>query len=163
MKRLIYFLMALLGFGSAGCSNADNITETPVMYGTPTAKYKFNVRVVDPEGKPVNGIDVTISQDPDFKIDWERVLETTTNENGALKDDTTPKVSPVDRLTMRLIDPDGEDNGGDFCDKCVDIDLSNIKKIEEGGSWYTGCYEVNVGEVKLKHRDASSEDEPIVD
>ena len=63
MKRLIYFLLSILGFGAVSCDGSNDVC----MYGVPTAKYVVNARVVDPEGNPIKGIEVVVSEGEDFE------------------------------------------------------------------------------------------------
>ena len=51
MKRFIYFLFALLGFGAVACDNGmhDQVPE----YGCPTAHFSLKARVIDEEGNPI--------------------------------------------------------------------------------------------------------------
>jgi len=44
---------------------------------------------------------------------------------------------------------DGEDNGGRFKSATLGIDDMTAKKVEEGGHWYSGDYEVTA-DVKLE-------------
>ena len=158
MKRLICFLLSILGFAAVGC-DGDGWDDQMVMYGTPITSYKFNARVVDPEGNPIKGIKVTISEDDDFNIDWMEVLDTETNEEGMLVQHTTQNVSPAHHLYVRLLDVDGYANGGEFKNEQYDISkqLSEAKKIELGDGWYNGRYEVNVGDIQLEHWNPSTD------
>ncbi len=147
MKRLIYFLMALLGFGSVGCEpESYGVAE----YGVPMVNYQVKTRVVDSEGNPIKGIEVTVSGNEDFSYSWAYVLETTTQENGTLANSRTHDMMGVSELYIRLTDVDGEENGGEFEELVQSINVNHHNKIEEGdGSWYRGCYEVKVGDVVL--------------
>ena len=51
MKRLIYFLLSILGIAAMGCDREGS--DDMCMYGTPYVTYKFNARVINPEGKPI--------------------------------------------------------------------------------------------------------------
>jgi len=55
MKRFIYFLMTLLGFGAVSCEGGGNLDA----YGTPYSTFKVSLRVVDGEGNPIQGIQVS--------------------------------------------------------------------------------------------------------
>ena len=161
MKRLIYFLLSILGFAAAGCDNAgcDN-DEQMCMYGVPSAKYVVNARVVDPEGNPINGIEVVVSESEDFENKSARLIETTTNDDGTLVENTTHGW-PRMKLYVRFTDVDGQENGGEFEEHIKDAYACHeTNKIEEGdGDWYSGGYEVKVGEITLEPK-SSDDEEP---
>ena len=161
MKRLIYFLLSILGFAAAGCDNAgcDN-DEQMCMYGVPSAKYVVNARVVDPEGNPINGIEVVVSESEDFENKSARLIETTTNDDGTLVENTTHGW-PRMKLYVRFTDVDGQENGGEFEEHIKDAYACHeTNKIEEGdGYWYSGGYEVKVGEITLEPK-SSDDEEP---
>ena len=161
MKRLIYFLLSILGFAAAGCDNAgcDN-NEQMCMYGVPSAKYVVNARVVDPEGNPIKGIEVVVSESEDFENKSARLIETTTNDDGTLVENTTHGW-PRMKLYVRFTDVDGQENGGEFEEHIKDAYACHeTNKIEEGdGDWYSGGYEVKVGEITLEPK-SSDDEEP---
>ena len=145
MKRLIYLLLSILGFAAVGCEGQV------CMYGVPTATYEVKARVVDPEGNPIKGIEVVVS-DREQENEWSRVLETTTKEDGTFENSRTKGLMPTSALYVRLTDVDGEENGGDFRELVQEVTVYNsVNKIEEGdGGWYNGCYEVKVGDIMLE-------------
>ena len=155
MKRLIYFLMALLGFGSAACES-----EAMEEYGVPSVTYEVKARVVDSEGNPIKGIEVIISQKEDFNPNWERVFETTTLEDGTLAESRTPSFTGGNKLYIKLTDVDGEANGGDFEELVHSAPVYRLNKIEEGEGWYAGCYEVKFGDIVLEPKGANEDEEP---
>ena len=158
MKRRIYFLMALLGFGSAGCEpESYGVAE----YGVPMVNYQVKTRVVDSEGNPIKDIEVTVSGSEDFNNSWAYVLETTTQEDGTLANSRTHDMMGVSKLYIRLTDVDGEENGGEFEELVQSINVNHDNKIEKGdGSWYRGCYEVKVGDIVLEPKGANEDEEP---
>ena len=159
MKRLIYFLMALLGFGSAGCESEEYYGMAE--YGTPTVNYQVKTRVVDSEGNPIKDIEVTLSGSEDFSYSWAYVLETTTQEDGTLANSRTHDMMGVSKLYIRLTDVDGEENGGEFEELVQSVNVNHLNKIEEGdGNWYRGSYEVKVGDVVLEPKGANEDEEP---
>ena len=158
MKRLIYFLMALLGFGSAGCEpESYGVAE----YGVPMVNYQLKTRVVDSEGNPIKDIEVTVSEIEDFNNSWAYVLETTTQEDGTLANSRTHGMMGGFKLYIRLTDVDGEENGGEFEELVQSVNVNHLNKIEEGdGNWYRGCYEVKVGDIVLEPKGANEDEEP---
>jgi putative lipoprotein (rSAM/lipoprotein system) len=129
------------------------------MYGVPTAKYVVNARVVDPEGNPIKGIEVVVSESKDFEDVSARLIETTTNDDGTLVENMTHGW-PSSKLYVRFADVDGEENGGEFEEHIKDAYACHeTNKIEEGdGSWYSGGYEVKVGEITLEPKSNDSEE-----
>lgn len=156
MKRLIYFLLSLLGFGAVSCDGSNDVC----MYGVPTAKYVVNARVVDPEGNPIKGIEVVVSEGEDFEDESALLLETTTNDDGTLVENITHGW-PRRKLYVRFTDVDGEENGGEFEEHIKDAYACHeTNKIEDGdGNWYSGGYEVKVGEITLEPK-SSDDEEP---
>ena len=57
MKRFIYFLFALLGFGAVACDNGS-MDDVVAEYGCPHINFSLKARVVDEAGKPIEGIEV---------------------------------------------------------------------------------------------------------
>ena len=148
MKRLIYFLMALLGFGSAGCEpESYGVAE----YGVPMVNYQVKTRVVDSEGNPIKDIEVTLSGSEDFSYSWAYVLETTTQEDGTLANSRTHDMMGVSKLYIRLTDVDGEENGGEFESVKMSVDDLESKRIKKGDGWYSGEYELKA-KVQLKKK-----------
>ena len=154
MKRLIYLLLSILGFAAVGCEGQV------CMYGVPTATYEVKARVVDPEGNPIKGIEVVVSESEDFENKSARLIETTTNDDGTLVENTTHGW-PRRKLYVRFTDVDGEENGGEFEEHIKDVYACHeTNKIEEGdGNWYSGRYEVKVGEITLEPK-SSDDEEP---
>jgi hypothetical protein len=67
---------------------------------------------------------------------------------------------PSSKLYVRFADVDGEENGGEFEEHIKDAYACHeTNKIEEGdGSWYSGGYEVKVGEITLEPKSNDSEE-----
>ena len=147
MKRLIYLLLSILGFAGVSCEEQGQVC----MYGVPMATYEVKARVVDPEGNPIKGIEVVVS-DEEKEKEWSRVLETTTKEDGTFENSRTRGTMPRNTLYVRLTDVDGEENGGDFRELVQEVTVYHTSnKIEEGdGGWYNGCYKVKVGDIMLE-------------
>ena len=70
MKRLIYFLLSILGFVGVSCEEQEQ--EQVCMYGVPMATYEVKARVVDPEGNPIKGIEVVVSDEEQEK-EWGKI------------------------------------------------------------------------------------------
>lgn len=164
MKRLIYFLLSILGIAAMGCDRDGG--DDMCMYGTPYVTYKFNARVINPEGKPIKGIEVTLSEDPDFEAEWMEVLKTETNAKGELSNQIGYKNLPATfPLQMRVRDIDGEANGGEYKDEMPHISqqMANATLIKDAEGWCNGTYEVNIGDITLEPVDHSTDAPPIID
>ena len=195
MKRLIYFLIAMLGFSLLGCekksndviipdvnnpsqddnkqedenkddngenngnddngNNNDNGYEEPVEYGCPHVKFTIKTRVVDVEGNAIPWIRI----EGDFDS-WEPYY---TDNNGNVTDPIMfPYVEELGNETIYIdfVDEDGEENGGDFETKRVEIPAEAIVKIDDGnGSWNHGNYMAEIDDVvmELKNQDNTEE------
>ena len=117
MKKLIYLLIAALGFS---CADEN---ENLLMYGPMRPEtYRIDARVIDQEGNPINGIEVSMGSTAE---DFTPIGQT--DENGLYI--LTLKEYPT-REVMRFTDIDGEANGGEFMDKSVNL----MKVIQENDS-----------------------------
>ena len=127
MKRFIYFLFALLGFGAVACDNGmhDQVAE----YGCPTVHFSLKARVVDEAGKPIEGIEVQ-TKDNAFYADNYSDAEGNIDLNGSMWPDTN--------IDLVFTDVDGAENGGEFEEKTVELDFSNIKYTADDDAWYWG-------------------------
>lgn len=124
MKKLIYLLMAALGF--VACEE-----EKMLMYGPMVSVYEIKTRVVDEAGTPINGIEVSMGSTAE---DFTPIGQT--DENGLYT--LTLKEYPT-REVMRFTDIDGEANGGEFMDKSV-----NVKKVFQENDSVDGVISIDV-------------------
>lgn len=152
MKRLIYFLMALVGFGAAGCEEFS-----AAEYGCPNVNFRVTARVVDEAGEPIEGIRVGIYHEEwDGGYACEDFEDRTgyTDYQGCIDAYGSPFDVP-DKLVIE--DVDGEANGGEYETQIVDV--VGFEQTEEGsGHWYGGAYEVHLGDVTMKLKTANTED-----
>ena len=139
MKRLIYFLLTLLGFGAVSCEESGlgdggNLNE----YGTPYASYRINARVVDSEGNPIGGIKVEGQHGEEYGVS-----DTDGNVNCEHRD------SSLANIIFR--DVDGLENGGEFENVVLAWNdfYKKLEKVEEGKGWYQGVYELELGDVEM--------------
>lgn len=145
MRRFIYFLMTLLGFGAVSCEGGGNLDA----YGTPYSTFKVSLRVVDGEGNPIPGIQVSA------KNDYNTKPLATTNEEGRLEG-TYHSSSTINYINFS--DIDGEDNGGWFEPLSMNVS-DKIVKVKDGEGWYSGEYEVTLGDVALELKEESINNE----
>lgn len=153
MKKLIYFLMALVGFGAAGCEEF-----VAAEYGCPNVNFRATARVVDEAGEPIEGIRVGIYHEEwDGGYGCEDFEDRTgyTDYQGCIDAYGSPFSVP-EKLVFE--DVDGEANGGEF--EIQIIDVVGFEQTEEGsGNWYGGAYEVHLGDVTMKLKASNSEDD----
>lgn len=137
MKRLLYFLMALLGFGFQSC-------DMRAEYGTPHVKFRLTARVVDEERRPIQGIQVSTSEGQPFDYD--------TGVSDYLGNiEAVGTIWPGAQYEVVFEDIDGPLNGGEFETLTME---THAQQIEEGsGSWYSGGYVANVGDVVLTRKE----------
>lgn len=135
MKRLIYMLMALVGFGAVSC---EEITEEVAgEYGVPHVNFSLKARVVDEAGEPIEGIKV--------RVDW---VEEYTNQDGEISINGSVFTGSQNRV--RFEDVDGEENGGEFETLTLDITDKVEQTADGSGSWYDGAFKAELGDVTMK-------------
>ena len=151
MKRLILFLLALLGFSFTSCEPKDEEIIPVLEYGVPRVSFKLKAHVVDEAGEPIQGIEVRTEDDEPFEY------------NTGISDyqgniDAYGGFWPgAERGQVQFIDIDGEANGGEYETQLVK--LTNVEQLEEGESWYHGAYSVDVGTVVMKLKVSTDEEE----
>lgn len=142
MKRLIYWLLTMLGFTTVvSCEENDRINVN--MYGSPYINYIAKGRIVDNENRPIKNIQfipavVLYNNDKSqFKI-FPRIDTTYTNERGEyyIKDSNgNGNVS----VGVYLNDIDGTRNGGEFESQQIIFDFSEVKlDTTNRNDWYRG-------------------------
>ena len=136
MKRLIYFLLGLLGVTMASCR---------VEYGAPHVDFRLTARVVDEQGTPIQGI-VASPEGGSFDS------QTGVSDYLGLIDARGGDMSSCpDRLIFE--DIDGELNGGEFEQQEVSL-AGRVVQTENGsGAWYGGAFEAELGDVVMKRKD----------
>lgn len=142
MRRFYLHLLSLLGFsaGTSGCSPAvmygtPTIDDLDVcMYGTPTVEYMVKGKVTDTNGTPIKGIVVSSGNNTPS-------LSATTGEDGTFVTNTVSDMDPMGTLTFT--DVDGEQNGGSFSPKSLDISKLSKEQVKDSdGAWFNGGYEL---------------------
>lgn len=134
MKKLIYLLLALLGFGAVSCEEIGE--DARVEYGCPHVNFSLKARVVNQMGEPIEGIKV--------RVDW---IEEYTDPNGEI--DVNVSVFTGSQNMVRFEDVDGEANGGEFETLTLDI-TDKVEQTEDGsGSWYDGAFKAELGDVTM--------------
>lgn len=139
MRRFIYFLLALLGFGTIACDNGS-MEDVVAEYGCPHINFSLKARVVDEAGKPIEGIEVQ-TKDNDF------YYGNFSDAEGNI--DLTTGIWPDTNIDLVFTDVDGAENGGEF--ETLELNISDkVEKVKEGdGSWYQGDFAADLGDVTM--------------
>ena len=149
MKKLIYILLALLGFG---CEEAKELG--PCEYGVPHVTFSLKARVVDEAGNPIQGIEVR-TKDGDYFDDRTGVSNYLGNIDAHVN-----YIWPDTQYEVVFYDNDGPQNGGEF--EALEMDISDkVVQTKEGdGNWNEGTYVAELGDVTmtLKSEDAQEEE-----
>lgn len=135
MKRLIYMLMALMGFGAVACEEVNS--DVAGEYGVPHVTFSLKARVVDEAGEPIMGIKVCAN--------W---IEGYTNQDGEININGSVFTGSQYRVTFE--DVDGEANGGEFETLTLDITDQVEQTADGSGSWNDGAFKAELGDVTMK-------------
>lgn len=107
-----------------------------VMYGTPVVEFSVKGKVVDPDGNPIQGIE--ISHDYSSRKVY-------TSEDGSF-DYTSEDIGfEMETVTLAFTDIDGEDNGGDFQSQEVSVPVQQTEPSD--GGWNNGKFEADGVEI----------------
>ena len=139
MKRLLNYILGLLGVGAASC--------IPVaMYGAPHVEFSLSARVIDEAGNPIQGIEVCTKsgQQFDHNTGYADYLGNIKAVSGSMW--------PDEQYEVVFLDVDGEYNGGEFENLELNI-ADKVKQTQKGdGDWYQGSYKAELGDVMLTHK-----------
>lgn len=166
LKLKDWLLMTVMGvFGLTACHNAKVVAQEPivpddepavqpkpregmaVMYGVPTMDFVVKGRVIDTDGRPVQGMQVvvvnqTVDIAPDrmdeenpYVKDYIALSSDTTDAEGAFYCHTSDVPVETQRLIIR--DIDGKSNGS-YEDQMVDIKFTEQDQSGERRGWYMG-------------------------
>lgn len=109
MKKFIYSIFPLLGFSAVSCDGIESGGNLDA-YGVPYNEYRVSARVVDPEGNPIEGIEVSVNygfgNEPIDRSNSEGCFEVQFYEG---------------IRTLHLKDVDGGENGGEFIARDVEV------------------------------------------
>lgn len=145
MKKLIYFLLALLGV-SCNIGMAE--------YGTPHVSFSLKARVVDEAGNPIQGVEVRTKEGGYFDD------RTGVSDYLGNIDAYGSYIWPGTQYDVVFYDIDGPLNGGEF--EALEMDISDkVVQTKEGdGNWNGGTYVAELGDVTmtLKSEDAQEEE-----
>ncbi len=145
-NRLILLLLSLLGYGgSTSCSSR-------VMYDCPTPPsfryYQVDIEgtVTDKDGHPI----------PAIVVRQDQKGTTLTDRNGAYR--LSVGRSSTDGFPLTFTDMDGPDNGGDFDEKLIGIELTDADLVEKENEWTLGRYRRTADVVLEEKRPDEHED-----
>ena len=146
MKKFLYFVIAALGFGTVSCEESGLRGGNLDAYGTPHVDYRIMARVVDEDGTPIKG--VAVVRDENVWGDYAEYSD----EQGAF--DYTKRSHYGLPNAVRFFDVDGKENGGEFKERVVAVEFTQVK---QGEAWYVGAYEANLGDITLERQEAEED------
>lgn len=147
MRRFIYFLLALLGFGTVACDNGS-MDDVVAEYGCPHINFSLKARVVDEAGKPIEGIEVQTKNNAFY-------MDNYSDAEGNI--DLQVNMWPDTNIDLLFTDVDGKENGGEF--ETLNLNIADkLEQVKEGsGSWYEGSYKADLGDVVMTLKEESDE------
>jgi putative lipoprotein (rSAM/lipoprotein system) len=145
-RILISSLLAFLGFSCGNGGGGNNEWNSyPAAYGTPTATYKAKgVVVSEADDFPIKGIKTVLKNE--WQDDEWSIASAYTNNDGAFVMEGSE--FPRQKLYVKLIDVDGEENGL-FSEMEIEADYTNAT-FTGGGAWFEGEAEIDLGTIKMK-------------
>jgi putative lipoprotein (rSAM/lipoprotein system) len=151
-RVIISSLLALLGFS---CGGFDFPWDQGAEYGTPSATYKAKGIVVsEADNSPIKGIKTVLINE--WQDDYYPIASSCTNNNGSFS--LEGSAFPRQKLYVKLIDIDGEENGL-FVEMTVDADYTNTTFTGGSGHWNEGTAEIDLGTIKMKPETKETKDE----
>jgi len=144
--KILSFCCLLLGFNS--CDNEEG--GDWVEYGSPSARYKVNGKVVSAE-EPEKGIEniqvvLTLPEEDEY-IYWGDTVYT--DRGGVFEINHAD--FPSNKIVIKFEDVDGVENGL-FTDKSETVTLKK-EDYKDGGSWYKGMATIDLGTVRLEPKE----------
>lgn len=140
LSTVASILLGWLGFSSCSESHVGMME-----YGTPTVEYEVKVHVTDQDAKPVEGLQVGISEDHREKkglTDGQGDVELYGSYTGFRRDH---------KITLMVKDIDGEDRGV-VTDKETTIEIRESDFVSKGnGHWNNGKVEKSI-EITVERR-----------
>ena len=128
MKKLIVFLLSLLGFSVVSCIQSK--------YGTPTATFELKGKVTDTLDNPIENICIHVAQRDNYYME-----KTFTDAQGNyfIVNGIFPAENKL--ITMKVEDVDGEENGGEFITQIISFPVKKSDYVTDGkkkDEWYEG-------------------------
>jgi putative lipoprotein (rSAM/lipoprotein system) len=151
-RVIISSLLALLGFSCGGFDFPWDYPQ-PAEYGMPSATYKAKgVVVSEADNSPIKGIK-TVLEDG---YDHYPIAFSCTNDDGSFSLEVSDYFHQ--KLCVKLIDIDGEENGGLFAEMEIEADYTNAT-FKGGSGWYKGEAEIDLKTINMKLENKSENSE----
>lgn len=115
--------------------------DIPVEYGTPMVEFSVKGRVLNEDAVPVENIEVTA-------VNLFQTVRTATDGTFHISGETIGFEMPD--ITLSFDDTDGEENGGEFEDSIMVVNL--VKTDPGDGGWDNGEYHADNVEIVLKKK-----------
>lgn len=131
MKKIVPFLLALLGFSAAYAQ--DDGTRPMLKYGVPRATFELKGQVTNLRNRPIKDVQVNITNEANGTNDM-----VMTDAKGHFEYSTS--MFPTDHVyKVKVTDIDGRKNRGDFADEEYEVKVTG-KDYEQntGDMWNRG-------------------------
>lgn len=130
MKKLVLFLLALLGFSSVYSQNEEN---RPMMkYGVPRAAFHLKGKVTNAKGRPVKDAQVTVKNEENGSSDV-----FITDRKGKFEYNAT--IFPKEfTFQVEVADVDGKKNKGDFETQTKEVKINKEDYKTTDDPWNRG-------------------------
>lgn len=137
----------------------DDRGQVALMYGVPTMGYHLRGKVVNPQGKPVKGIQVVMlsreigntpnnpGEDDPFVEEYMQRYADTTKADGTF--DVRVKDFPREYMRVFVRDVDGPSNGN-YQNDLINVEFKGDEVKAEGSGWNRGVAEKEGVTIKLK-------------
>ena len=153
MKKLTKRVASLLSIGSAAFlglfhTSCDRLGGGGrVEYGSPYVEYEVKAKVQTPEGKPIEGIEVTLLEKSNYAEDgfvpWTKTQQT--DANGIAQISAIQTAFDAKMLYVRAVDADGAKNSRwETKVDSVAITSADKHKNPSKGRWYEGTIKKEV-------------------
>ncbi|MDR0798866.1 MAG: radical SAM-associated putative lipoprotein [Dysgonamonadaceae bacterium] len=126
--KLILVLLGILGLTNCDMPKEYGSPQAE-LYGCPSADYEVKGTVTNSlTSEPIRRIRVVLN--------WDTIY---TDDAGKYRFDF--RDFPQDRFNLKFEDIDGEENGGEFMPKTIELIFTDDDQIEKGsGHWYDGKF-----------------------
>lgn len=134
-KRLGFFAMVLALLGLGGCEALEETEglNQKMMYGAPIVKYSSKGKVIDWDGKPIPGIEVSITgriNEQGQTVYTPLTGSAVYSDKGGNWKSENRHVTNLDAVTIHFKDIDGQDNGGYWAEDSTTVNVVFKKENE---------------------------------
>lgn len=147
-EKILKFLLVLLGFGAAACEE-----ESWAEYGCPAVEFSLKARVTDNANRPVKGIKAQAVSFTEYygseyyEFDSKGESYSDSDGNTVIKAMIYSFEAPPYSIKVGFEDIDGAENGGEFAQKEVEVQVTENDKISSG-TWLKS-YSADLGNIVL--------------